>query len=108
MSNDVCVLTDSSFGQEVLQADQPVLVDFWAQWCGPCKLIGPILEELAAEFKDKIKICKLDTDEQQGSPSSYNVSAIPTLILFKDGKEAERMVGAKSKNEIKTLLEKNS
>ena len=105
MSENVCELTDSSFNDEVLKADIPVLVDFWAEWCGPCKLIGPIVSELADEYKDKVKVCKLDTDQYQKTPATYGISAIPTMIMFKDGKDVERLVGAKSKNDIKSMID---
>jgi thioredoxin 1 len=105
MPDNVCILTDSSFNQEVLESGIPVLVDFWAEWCGPCKLVGPIVAEVAKEYKDRIKVCKLDTDGYQKTPSSYSVSAIPTLILFKNGKEVKRMVGAKSKKDIKSMID---
>ena len=102
---NVCMLTDGSFDQEVIKADIPVLVDFWAEWCGPCKLVGPIVAELAEEYKGKIKVCKIDTDGQQKTAATYGISAIPTIIMFKDGKDMERMVGAKSKKDIKALID---
>ncbi|MGR3220282.1 MAG: thioredoxin [Candidatus Anammoxibacter sp.] len=102
---NVCILTDSNFDQEVIKADIPVLVDFWAEWCGPCKLIAPIVSELAEEYAGKIKVCKIDTDGQQKTAATYGVSAIPTIIVFKGGKDVERMVGAKSKKDIKTLID---
>ena len=106
MADNVCELTDGGFDQEVIKADIPVLVDFWAEWCGPCKLVGPIVGELAEEYKDKIKVCKMDTDGQQKTAATYGISAIPTIIMFKEGKEVERMVGAKSKKDIKALIDK--
>lgn len=107
MSENVTILTDSSFESEVLKSEIPVLVDFWAEWCGPCKLVGPIVEELAIDFEGKIKFCKHDTDEHTKNAATYGISAIPTLIMFKDGHEADRMVGAKSKKDIKSMLEQH-
>lgn len=105
MSDNVHVLGDSSFNKEVIDAETPVLVDFWAEWCGPCKLIAPIVGEIADEYRDKIKVFKIDTDSHQKTPASFGISAIPTIMLFKDGKEVERMVGAKSKKEITAMIE---
>ncbi len=105
MAGNVCALTDNNFKQEVLESDTLVLVDFWAEWCGPCKLIGPIIAELAEEYSGKVKIGKMDTDSHRNTPATYSISAIPTLILFKNGEEAERMVGAKSKNDIKSVID---
>lgn len=105
MADNVCILTDNSFNKEVLEADIPVLVDFWAEWCGPCKLVGPIIAELANEYAGKIKVCKLDTDAHQKNSASFGISAIPTIILFEDGKEVKRLVGAKSKKDIKAIID---
>ncbi len=104
MSNEI-QLTDANFEQEVLKSALPVLVDFWAPWCGPCKMIGPLIEELAAEYAGKVKVCKLNTDEAQDSASKYNISAIPTLLLFKGGKVVQEMVGLQKKEELKKHLE---
>ncbi|MCX5793201.1 MAG: thioredoxin [Elusimicrobia bacterium] len=104
MSNEI-QLTDANFEQEVLKSALPVLVDFWAPWCGPCKMIGPLIEELATEYAGKVKVCKLNTDEAQDSASKYNISAIPTLLLFKGGKVVQEMVGLQKKEELKKHLE---
>ena len=101
-------VTDQTFDKDVLQAAVPVLVDFWAEWCGPCKALGPKLEEIAAELKDKIKIAKVNVDENPGSPAKYGVRGIPTLILFKDGKEVDQIVGNHPKENILALLQKHS
>lgn len=86
-------VNDETFEQEVLKADKPVLVDFWATWCGPCRMIAPVLEEIAAEKSDQLKIAKLDVDANPVSAGRFGVRAIPTMIVFKDGKEAQRIVG---------------
>jgi len=96
-------ITDQNFNQEVLQSDKPVLVDFWASWCGPCQMMGPIIEELAREVGDKFKVVKLNVDENQESAQKYGVSSIPTLIFFKGGQEVDKMMGVQSKE---SLLEK--
>lgn len=93
-------VTDSTFEQEVLQSSQPVMVDFWAEWCGPCKMIAPIVEELAGEYEGKLKVMKLDVDDSQQTAVTYGVQSIPTLLVFKDGKVAERIVGALPKKAI--------
>jgi thioredoxin 1 len=97
---------DKSFTSEVLNADLPVLVDFWATWCGPCRSIGPIVEELAKEFVGKVKVTKLNVDENPATPSQYGVRGIPALILFKDGKILDQIVGAVPKGRLKAMLEK--
>src|SRR5512136_2045156 len=97
---------DKNFASEVLNADLPVLVDFWATWCGPCRSIGPIVEELANEFTGRIKVTKLNVDENPATPSQYGVRGIPTLILFKEGKILEQIVGAVPKARLKALVEK--
>ena len=98
-------ITDASFQTDVLSADGPVLVDFWAEWCGPCKMIGPSLEELSAELGDRVTIAKLNIDENPEAPGSYGVRGIPTMILFKGGAPAATKVGAEPKGRIKAWLE---
>jgi len=98
--------TDASFDADVLQADKPVLVDFWAEWCGPCRMIAPALEELAEELGDRVNIVKLDIDENPDAPTKYGVRGIPTMILFKNGQEAAKQIGALPKNGIKQWIER--
>ncbi|MBV9883911.1 MAG: thioredoxin [Sphingomonadaceae bacterium] len=98
-------VTDSSFQAEVLDAGKPVLVDFWAEWCGPCRMIAPALEELSAELGDKVSIVKLNIDENPEAPGKYGVRGIPTMILFKDGAPAATKVGAEPKSRIQAWLE---
>jgi thioredoxin 1 len=99
-------VNDKSFASEVLSSDLPVLVDFWATWCGPCRSISPIVEELAKEFMGKVKVTKLNVDESPSTPSQYGVRGIPTLILFKGGKILDQIVGAVPKARLKTMIEK--
>lgn len=101
-------VTDQSFDSDVLKASVPVLVDFWAEWCGPCKALGPKLEEIAGELKDKVRIVKLNVDENPSMPAKYGVRGIPTMILFKDGKEVDQIVGNHPKENILALLKKHS
>ena len=98
-------VTDSSFGADVLSADKPVLVDFWAEWCGPCKMIAPALEELSEELGEKVTIAKLNIDENPEAPSKYGVRGIPTMILFKNGEAVATKVGAAPKSQLKSWLE---
>lgn len=104
MSN-LIVLSESSFDAEI--AAGTVLVDFWAPWCGPCRMIGPIIEELADDFAEKAKICKLNVDDNNATAIKYNVMTIPTLIIFKDGNEVERIVGVRPKTEIAAAVTKH-
>ena len=106
MSGNTIPVTDQTFAADVVEASKsgPVLVDFWAEWCGPCKIIGPALEELAGEFKGKLTVAKVDIDSNPMSPSNYAVRGIPTLILFKDGKPAATQVGALPKSRLKEWI----
>ena len=95
---DIMEVTDSTFETEVLQADDPMLVDFWAEWCGPCKMVAPVVEEIAAEYSEKLQVAKMDVDSNRDTPAQYGIQGIPTLILFKDGEEAARIVGFRPKD----------
>jgi thioredoxin 1 len=99
-------LTDQNFDQEVLKSNQPVLVDFWAPWCGPCRMLSPMINELATEYAGRAKICKLNTDENPEVASRFQISAIPALLFFKNGKLADQLTGVRPKPEIKSVLEK--
>lgn len=103
---NVLDLTKDNFDKEVLQSDKPVLVDFWAAWCGPCRMVAPIIEQVAEEFQGKAKVAKINVDEQSELAQQYRIMSIPTLIVFKDGKIAESVVGAKSKNDLSNMLNK--
>ena len=100
-------VTDQSFSNDVLEADGPVLVDFWAEWCGPCRMIAPALEEIAQELGDKVTIAKLNIDENQDTPTRYGVRGIPTMLLFKDGQPIAQKVGAAPRSQIQQWLEGN-
>jgi thioredoxin 1 len=97
MAGKIIELTDDNFEQEVLKSELPALVDFWAPWCGPCQMMGPILEEAAAEWDGKIKVCKLNVDESMGVARDYQIQSIPTMILFDKGEAAKKIIGARPK-----------
>jgi thioredoxin 1 len=105
MSPKLVEISDADFDEHVVKADQPVLVDFWAPWCAPCRMVAPIVEELAESMKDTIKVCKVNVDDNQVTAQTYGIKAIPTLILFKSGQAAARMVGVRPKEEIKKEIE---
>lgn len=107
MSDNTLAITDNSFEKEVLKSDVPVLVDFWAEWCGPCKMIGPILEEVAKERKGQLIVAKINIDENAEAPVKYNVLGIPTLILFKQGKVEATKVGALTKSQLSAFLDEH-
>jgi thioredoxin 1 len=98
-------ITDSNFNDEVLKSDKPVLIDFWAAWCGPCKMIAPIVDELAAEYEGKLKVGKLDVDDNQQTAIQFGVRSIPTLLIFKDGEKKETIIGAVPKGQIVQKLQ---
>ena len=104
MSDLIKHVTDADFQSEVLEAEGPVLVDFWAAWCGPCKMIAPILDEMAGEFDGKVKICKMDVDASRETPMKYNVRGIPTLIIFKGGDVDSMKVGAVSRTQLSEFI----
>ncbi|HEX6202637.1 MAG TPA: thioredoxin [Thermoanaerobaculia bacterium] len=98
-------VSDAQFENEILQSDKPVLVDFWAPWCGPCRMVGPIVEELAGEYQDRLKVAKVNTDDNQGHAARLGIQGIPTLIFFKDGREVDRVVGALPKGALKQRID---
>jgi thioredoxin 1 len=107
MTEHIVHVTDETFEPEVLKSDRPVLVDYWAEWCGPCKAIAPILEEIARDYGGKLKVAKLDVDANVEVPKKYNIRGIPTLMLFKNGNVEESIVGARSKSQLTAFLDSN-
>mgnify|MGYP000571793091 CR=1 FL=1 len=107
MSEKIVYVTDDTFEQEVTQAEGTVLVDYWAEWCGPCKMIAPVLEDIADEYEGKLKICKLNIDENEQTPPKFNIRGIPTLMLFKNGNVDATKVGALSKSQLVAFLDSN-
>ncbi|MCU0587988.1 MAG: thioredoxin [Syntrophobacteraceae bacterium] len=106
MAGKIIEISDSTFDQEVLKSDVPVLVDFWAPWCGPCRAIAPVVDELANEYADKLKVAKCNVDDNPKTPSRYGIRAIPTLIIFKDGNVSEQITGAVAKSQIAAAVDK--
>lgn len=104
MSDNIVHVTDASFEEEVLKSDLPVLVDFWAAWCGPCKMIAPILDDIAKEYSGRVKVCKVDVDANGDTPAKFGIRGIPTLILFKNGSAEATKVGALSKTQLNDFI----
>jgi thioredoxin 1 len=107
MANDIKYVSDSSFESDVLKADGAVLVDYWAEWCGPCKMIAPILDEVAGDYKGRLTVAKLNVDENQTTPAKYGIRGIPTLMLFKNGAVVGTKVGALSKSQLTAFIDSN-
>ncbi|MBL8849241.1 MAG: thioredoxin [Planctomycetaceae bacterium] len=107
MAGNLLELTDANFDTEVLKSEQPVLVDFWAPWCGPCRMIAPAVEEIANEYQGKVRVGKLNTDQARQAAINYRIQSIPTLLLFKDGKPAEQLLGAVPKQQITAMLDRH-
>ena len=107
MSENIVHVSDDTFEDDVLKSTQPVLIDYWAEWCGPCKMIAPVLEEIAAEYSGKIKIAKLNIDDNPATPPKYGIRGIPTLMLFKNGNVEATKVGAVSKSQLTAFLDGN-
>jgi thioredoxin 1 len=107
MSDNITHLSDDAFEQEVLQSSLPVLVDYWAEWCGPCKMIAPILDEISKEYEGRLKVAKLNIDENQQTPPKYGIRGIPTLMLFKNGNVEATKVGALSKSQLTAFIDSN-
>jgi thioredoxin 1 len=107
LSEKILHITDDTFEQEVLQSQTPVLVDYWAEWCGPCKMIAPVLDQIASDYEGRLKVAKLNIDENQVTPPKYNVRGIPTLMLFKNGALEAQKVGALSKTQLAAFIDSN-
>ncbi len=107
MSENICHVTDDSFEEEVLKSEQPVLVDYWAEWCGPCKMIAPLLDEIAGDYEGKLKITKLNIDDNPNTPPKYGIRGIPTLMIFKNGNAEATKVGALSKSQLTAFIDQS-
>ncbi|MDX2421223.1 MAG: thioredoxin TrxA [Amphritea sp.] len=107
MSENIVNVTDASFEDDVLKADGPILVDYWAEWCGPCKMIAPILEEIVGDYAGKLKVAKLNIDENSATPPKYGIRGIPTLMIFKNGDVEATKVGALSKSQLTAFIDSN-
>lgn len=107
MSERIVHVTDDSFESDVLKSDQPVLIDYWAEWCGPCKMIAPVLDEIAGEYAGRLKVAKLNIDDNPNTPPRYGIRGIPTLMLFKDGEVEATKVGAVSKSQLVAFIDSN-
>jgi len=107
LSSDIVYVTDDSFEEDVLKSDIPVLVDYWAEWCGPCKMIAPILEEIVGDYAGKLKVAKLNIDENSATPPKFGIRGIPTLMIFKDGDVEATKVGALSKSQLTAFIDSN-
>ena len=106
MAGDTIAVTDATFDDEVIQADTPVVVDFWAEWCGPCQMLGPVVEKLATEYRGQLKFAKVDVDANPQTPGSYGIRGIPTMIIFRGGEEVDRIVGYLPEEQLRAELEK--
>ena len=106
MAENIIALTDANFDEEVYKSDKPVLVDFWAPWCAPCNMLAPIIEEIAKEYSGKVKVCKMNVDDNPSTPAKFGIRGIPTLIIFKDGKIVDQIVGLVPKATIKEVLDR--
>lgn len=107
MNDSILTITNENFENEVIKSDKPVLIDFWAIWCGPCRMVAPIIEKIATEYKDKVKVGKINVDEQNELATKYKIMSIPTLIVFKNGQIVESVMGARSKESIAEMLNKH-
>ena len=107
MSENITHVSDDSFEEDVLKSDKPVLIDYWAEWCGPCKMIAPVLDEIATEYSDRVKVVKLNIDDNPETPPKYGIRGIPTLMLFKDGQVEATKVGAVSKSQLTAFIDGN-
>ena len=107
MAEHIAHISDESFEEEVLQSEQPVLIDYWAEWCGPCKIIGPVLDEIATEYSDRLKVVKLNIDDNPKTPPKYGIRGIPTLMVFRNGQVEATKVGAVSKAQLTAFLDDN-